>query len=64
MEFNPVNPLRAKFKWHLTRRDHRKILVVDGKAAFTGGVNISRVYASSPSSSGGGEGSEGRPTPT
>ncbi|MGC2422927.1 MAG: cardiolipin synthase [Nitrospirota bacterium] len=59
MEFNPVNPVRAKFKWHLTRRDHRKILVVDGKVAFTGGVNISRVYESSPSSFIGSGGSRG-----
>jgi cardiolipin synthase len=31
----------------LTHRDHRKILIVDGSVAFTGGVNISRVYSSS-----------------
>jgi len=46
VEFNPVNPLKAKGKWRLTRRDHRKILVVDGKIAITGGVNISHVYSS------------------
>ena len=49
VEFNPVNPLRAKKVDLLTHRDHRKILVVDGKIAFTGGVNISAVYSSSPS---------------
>ncbi|MGE5300484.1 MAG: cardiolipin synthase [Acidobacteriota bacterium] len=48
LEFNPVNPLRAFVgKWHLAQRDHRKILVVDGSIAFTGGVNISHVYSSS-----------------
>ena len=30
----------------MTLRDHRKILVVDGKIAITGGVNISQVYSS------------------
>jgi cardiolipin synthase len=31
----------------LNTRDHRKILVVDGKVAFTGGINVSRTYSSS-----------------
>ncbi len=47
LEFNPVNPLKVRTKWLLTHRDHRKILIVDGSIAFTGGVNISRVYSSS-----------------
>lgn len=46
LEYNPVNPLKARRKWRLTRRDHRKILVVDGSIAITGGVNISHVYSS------------------
>ncbi|HVN22555.1 MAG TPA: cardiolipin synthase [Syntrophorhabdales bacterium] len=50
LEFNPLNPLKAKKVDFLTHRDHRKILIVDGKIAFTGGVNISGVYSSSPSS--------------
>ena len=29
------------------QRDHRKLLVVDGKVGFTGGVNISSTYAAS-----------------
>lgn len=45
LEFNPVNPFKTRGSWHIFRRDHRKILVVDGKIAFTGGVNISSVYA-------------------
>jgi cardiolipin synthase len=45
-EFNPVNPLRAKLGWNLNNRDHRKILVVDGRVAFTGGINISSAYSS------------------
>ena len=49
LEFNPVNPwkvLKGKV-WALRHRDHRKILVVDGAIAFTGGVNISGVYSGS-----------------
>ena len=46
--FNPINPLKAREKWGLTHRDHRKILLVDGKVAIIGGINISKVYSSSP----------------
>ncbi len=35
----------------LNQRDHRKILIVDEKVAFTGGINISNVYSSSSSGS-------------
>ena len=45
IEFNPINPLLAHGRWRLTQRDHRKILVVDGKVVITGGVNISEVYS-------------------
>jgi cardiolipin synthase len=45
LEFNPVNPLAARVRWSPDHRDHRKLLVVDGKVAFTGGINISKVYA-------------------
>ncbi len=45
-EFNPQNPLKARGKWRLAKSDHRKILIVDGEIAFTGGVNISQVYSS------------------
>ncbi len=44
-EFNPVNPLKAPKGWEINNRDHRKILVVDGRVAFTGGINISGVYS-------------------
>ncbi len=49
LEYNPINPLKVRRKWLLNRRDHRKILVVDGKIAFTGGINISNVYTGSGS---------------
>ncbi len=47
LEYNPLNPAKARERWLLTNRDHRKILIVDGTVAFTGGVNISGVYSSS-----------------
>jgi cardiolipin synthase len=46
--FNPINPLKAREKWGLTHRDHRKILIADGKVAIVGGINISKVYSGSP----------------
>ncbi len=47
LEFNPINLLKFGGERRLTHRDHRKIIVVDGKVAFTGGVNISGVYSRS-----------------
>ena len=46
VEFNPINPLKAHGQWILAHPDHRKILIVDGKVAITGGINISSVYSS------------------
>lgn len=46
--FNPISPFEDRDEWGLTHRDHRKILIVDGKVAIIGGVNISQVYSSSP----------------
>jgi len=45
LEFNPVNPLEGKNKSALDHRDHRKLLIVDGRVAFLGGINISSVYS-------------------
>lgn len=47
LAFNPVNPTKLRGPWSPNRRDHRKILIVDGEVAFTGGVNISASYANS-----------------
>ena len=47
LAFNPVKPISALAPWKLNQRDHRKLLVVDGRVAFTGGVNISSSYANS-----------------
>ena len=44
--FNPVNPLKSRKLRRLAHSDHRKILIVDGKIVFTGGINISAVYSS------------------
>jgi cardiolipin synthase A/B len=52
VEFNPVNPLSAVRGWQLNKRNHRKLLVVDGSVAFVGGINISGVYSSSYFSTG------------
>ncbi|WP_416392533.1 hypothetical protein [Burkholderia sp. LFS061] len=49
LEFNPVNPLSTRKPWALNHRDHRKLLIVDGRAAFPGGINISSVYSSGSS---------------
>jgi len=44
LRFNPLNPLDARRDWSPNRRDHRKILIVDGTVAFVGGVNLSSSY--------------------
>ena len=46
LEFNPINPLDKRKDWEWNQRDHRKLLIVDGKIAFLGGINISSVYSS------------------
>jgi cardiolipin synthase len=40
LEYRPMNPFVAKLHWTLIHRNHRKILIVDGRIAFTGGINI------------------------
>jgi cardiolipin synthase len=42
IEFGPVAPWRKRFGWN--RRDHKKLLIVDGRVAFTGGLNIGDEY--------------------
>ena len=39
--FSPIIPLLSS---HYNYRDHRKILVIDGKTAFNGGVNLADEY--------------------
>jgi len=40
-EFDPI-----RFPWvnHVFARDHRKIVVIDGKVAYTGGMNVADYY--------------------
>ena len=40
--YRPLDPVRL---WRNNRRDHRKLVIVDGRVAFTGGINISETYA-------------------
>ena len=47
LEFNPIDPTTAKAGWDVNQRDHRKLLIVDGRVAFLGGINISSVYSGS-----------------
>ena len=56
-EFNPINPLAARESWQWNQRDHRKLLIVDGRTAFLGGINISSVYSGGSFKSG----SKGQP---
>jgi cardiolipin synthase A/B len=49
VKFNPLNPLMARTNWRPNHRDHRKILVVDGRIGFTGGINFDKVYQNPPS---------------
>ena len=47
LEYNPLAP-NARVPVEVNKRDHRKLLCVDGALAITGGVNISRVYQNAP----------------
>ncbi len=40
-QFSPIQPFVST---HYNYRDHRKILVIDGKVAFNGGVNLADEY--------------------
>jgi cardiolipin synthase len=41
--FHPVGPWRRRWGWQV--RDHRKLLIVDGRVAFAGGMNLGDDYA-------------------
>lgn len=41
MAFNPFRPI---FSLAMNNRDHRKILVIDGHTAFSGGINLADEY--------------------
>jgi cardiolipin synthase A/B len=44
-EHNPPDPVQDQNPFDIDTRDHRKLLIVDGRVAFTGGINIDRNYA-------------------
>jgi cardiolipin synthase len=46
IEVRLFNPLFRRFWWLQPFRDHRKIIVVDRRTAFTGGMNIGEEYGS------------------
>jgi len=51
-EYNPLQLFSRRFSFRrLNRRNHRKLLVIDGKTAFTGGVNLGDAWG--PLSDGG-----------
>ena len=39
--FSPIKPVLSS---HQNNRDHRKICVIDGRVAFTGGINLADEY--------------------
>src|SRR5437588_2727066 len=41
--FHPVGPWRRRWGWQV--RDHRKLMIVDGRVAFAGGMNLGDDYA-------------------
>ena len=47
LEYNPIGP-NSRVPVDLNRRDHRKLLCIDGRTCITGGVNISQVYENAP----------------
>jgi cardiolipin synthase len=49
-EYAPINPLEEPELWRVSERDHRKLLIVDGRVAFTGGIGISEQYSKPPAS--------------
>ena len=44
-KFHPLDPTEDLRIWRSNNRDHRKILVIDGKIAYSGGINFSGVYS-------------------
>ena len=44
IEIYEFDPLRFPWLNHVFHRDHRKIVVIDGKIAYTGGMNVADYY--------------------
>lgn len=54
-KFHPIDPSEDLRVWRSNNRDHRKLLVIDDKIAYTGGLNFSEVYKEGSSSVGRGK---------
>lgn len=46
-KFHPLDPTEDPRIWRSNNRNHRKIMVVDGRVAYTGGINFSDTYSES-----------------
>lgn len=44
IEIYEFDPLRFPYVNHVMHRDHRKIVVIDGRVAYTGGMNVADYY--------------------
>lgn len=45
--YHSISPFNPRFRWtRVELRDHRKLLVVDGQCAFTGGINLAAPWLS------------------
>ncbi|MFC6669950.1 phospholipase D-like domain-containing protein [Marinobacterium aestuariivivens] len=42
--FRPFNPIDPRL-WRLNSRNHRKLLIIDGRIAYSGGINFSGSYS-------------------
>ncbi|MDD5698624.1 MAG: cardiolipin synthase [Victivallaceae bacterium] len=42
LSIRPFSPFNLLAPWRIQLRNHRKLLVIDGKIAYTGGINISQ----------------------
>ena len=44
LQFHPLDPMAARTGWRPNDRDHRKMLIVDGRIGIMGGINLDHVY--------------------
>ncbi len=44
IDIHKFDPIRFPYVNHVLKRDHRKIVVIDGREAYTGGMNVADYY--------------------